>query len=113
MGHQESGQNLSSLSRVSLRPRRFHTHLLFLDEYNFGTMHLEVVNRQEVSDKFFIEEIRESSTVVLPSVVTAWSIINHLGSETAEEYFRILVGRFSKDTLKKQVEQDHGDLEIG
>ncbi|CAJ1945696.1 unnamed protein product [Cylindrotheca closterium] len=102
-GH-DHGQNLSSLSRLSLRPRRFHTHLLFLDEYNFGTMHLDLVEKHETEGQFFIEENSDSSAVVLPSVVTAWSIINHLGSETAEEYFRILVGRFSRDTLQRQVE---------
>jgi len=100
---QGDGQNLSSLSRVSLRPRRFHTHLLFLDEFNFGTMHLDLLEKHEVEGDFFIEENHDSSAVVVPSVVTAWSIINHLGSETAEEYFRIIVGRFSRDNLKKQV----------
>ncbi|KAL3942259.1 MAG: hypothetical protein SGBAC_003529 [Bacillariaceae sp.] len=102
-GHGNS-QNWPSLSRISLQPHRFHTHLLFLDEYNFGTMHLDLVEKLNAKGEFFIEENSNKSTVVVPSVVTAWSIINHLGSETAEEYFRILVGRFSRDTLKKQVE---------
>jgi DNA polymerase epsilon subunit 1 len=99
-----TGETVSSLSRVALRPRQFHTQFLFLDEYNFGTMHLEVLEKNDANVPFYIDEDKENNTIVVPSVVTAWSIMNYLGSETAQEYFRILVGRFSKDALKKQVE---------
>ena len=98
------GGNLSSLSRVALRPRQFHTHFLFLDEYNFGTMQLERFDKSAIDTEFYMDEDEANNTVVVPSVVTAWSIMNYLGSETAQEYFRILVGRFSRDILKKQVE---------
>lgn len=98
-----------SLSRVALRPRQFHTHFLFLDEYNFGTMHLEALDKNDAGIEHYIDENKENNTVVVPSVVTAWSIMNYLGSETAQEYFRILVGRFSKDALRKQAELKQRD----
>jgi DNA polymerase epsilon subunit 1 len=41
---------------------------------------------------------------VVPSVVTAWSLMNYMGSEIAQEYFRIVIGRFSQDVLRKQIE---------
>eukprot|EP00980_Cylindrotheca_fusiformis_P026149 scaffold15472_cov117-Cylindrotheca_fusiformis.AAC.13 len=108
---QMSSETASSLSRVALRPRQFHTHFLFLDEYNFGTMQLEVRNKDDTDIEFYIDENKENSTVIVPSVVTAWSMMNYLGSETAQEYFRILIGRFSKEALKKQVELQRRDEE--
>ncbi|OEU13384.1 DNA/RNA polymerase, partial [Fragilariopsis cylindrus CCMP1102] len=98
----ENGEDFSGLARVALRPRQYHTHLLFLDEYNFGTMHLERCDRDEVDRDYFIEEDTTENTVVVPSVVTAWSLMNYMGSDIAEEYFRIIIGRFSRDVLKKE-----------
>ena len=100
----ESGDEFSGLARVALRPKQFHTHLLFLDEYNFGTLQLERHIKDEVAEDSFIEEDVSQNTVVVPSVVTAWSLINYMGSEIAEEYFRIIIGRFSRDVLKKERE---------
>jgi DNA polymerase epsilon subunit 1 len=102
-----NGDNDDTLAKVSLRPRQFHTHFAFLDEYNYGTMHLDRINQDDVDDTidFAIPDNTENSnTVVVPSVVSAWSIMNYLGSEAAQEYFRHIVGRFSKDVLKKQME---------
>jgi DNA polymerase epsilon subunit 1 len=100
-----NGEESSPLARVSLRPRQFHTQYLFLDEYNFGTMHLERHNKSEIEDEYVVEEDEENpETVVVASVVTAWSIMNYLGSEYAQEYFRLIIGRYSKDVLKKQME---------
>ena len=104
-----------SLSRVALRPRQFHSHFLFLDEYNYGTMHLE---RHEKSDETAFEIIlpdeENTSTVVVPSVVTAWSVMNYLGNELAQEYFRVIIGRFSKEILRKQIDLiDKGTEEEG
>jgi DNA polymerase epsilon subunit 1 len=99
----ESGESLSGLARVSLRPRQFHTQLLFLDEYNFGTVYLERHEKESIENEdFLIEEEASDDTVVIPSVVTAWSLMNYMGSEIAQEYFRVVVGRFSKDILKKE-----------
>jgi DNA polymerase epsilon subunit 1 len=94
----------NALARVSLRPRQFHSHFAFMDEYNFGTMHLERVEQDQVEEDEFVVREEESTSVVVPSVVTAWSVMNYLGSEIAQEYFRAIIGRFSKDVLKKQMD---------
>jgi len=105
----ENGEGSSGLARVALRPRQFHTQLLFLDEYNFGTMHLERHEKESVNqDEFFIEESSQD-TVVVPSVVTAWSLMNYMGSEIAQDYFRIIIGRFSRDILRKEQELRNRD----
>ena len=94
----------NALTRVSLRPRQFHSQFVFMDEYNFGTMHLERVEHDEIDEDEFVICENESTSVVVPSVVTAWSVMNYLGSEIAQEYFRAIIGRFSKDVLKKQID---------
>jgi len=95
-----------ALAKVSLRPRQFHSNFVFLDEFNFGTMQLERFDREEIDDSvdFVVPDGEDESMVVVPSVVTAWSLMNYLGSEIAQEYFRAIIGRFSKDVLKKQME---------
>jgi len=100
----ENGEDFSGLARVALRPKQYHSQFLFLDEYNFGTMHLERYHKDDVVGDFFIEEGANESTVIVPSVLTAWNLINFMGSEIAEEYFRIIIGRFSRDVLKKEME---------
>jgi DNA polymerase epsilon subunit 1 len=95
----------SSLARVALRPRQFHSHFLFLDEYNYGTLMLERHDKSMLEQgEYYLDEESNNGFVVVPSVVTAWSIMNYLGSDIAKEYFRIIVGRFSREALKKQVE---------
>lgn len=95
-----------ALAKVSLRPRQFHTNFVFLDEFNFGTMLLERVGQDDVDDSvdFTIPDSEHPKSVVVPSVVTAWSVMNYLGSEIAQEYFRAIIGRFSKDVLRKQMD---------
>jgi DNA polymerase epsilon subunit 1 len=100
----KTGEEDSALSLIALRPRQFHTHHVFLDEYNFGTMHLERHEKVSIDDEYYIDEDGDQNTVVVPSVVAAWSLMNFMGSEIAQEYFRIIIGRFSKEVLKKQVE---------
>ena len=112
----ENGEDSSGLARVTLRPRQYHTQMLFLDEYNFGTLQLERHHKEDVAGEFVIED-NSSSIVIVPSVVTAWSMINYMGSNIAEEYFRIIIGRFSKDVFKKETELikqigDHGSSSI-
>lgn len=104
-GASGTSDKAASLSRVALRPRQFHSHLLFLDEYNFGTMHLERHEKSdEILSELFIPDDDNPNTVVVPSVVTAWSVMNYLGNELAQEYFRVIIGRFSKEILKKEVD---------
>ncbi|KAL7564782.1 hypothetical protein ACA910_021045 [Epithemia clementina (nom. ined.)] len=94
------------LSRISLRPRQYHTHFVFLDEYNFGTLHLERVSCSDIDQEetIFVRNQANDDAVVVPSVVTAWSIMRYLESETAQEYFKAIMGRFSMDPFKKQAE---------
>lgn len=95
-----------ALARVSLRPRQFHSQFVFLDEYNFGTMFLNKVEQDDVgdTDDFVLPIEDEPGVVIVPAVATAWSVMNYLGSELAQEYFRAIIGRFSKDVFKKQLE---------
>jgi len=99
-------ENSGILSKVTLRPRLYHCQFIFLDEFNFGTIHLERASEDEARDgfDFVLPDGGESTAAVIPSVVTGWSLANYLGSELAQEYFRVLVGRFSKDVLRKQIE---------
>eukprot|EP00934_Nitzschia_sp_Nitz4_P003410 Nitzschia sp. Nitz4//scaffold180_size44305//24137//35517//NITZ4_007241-RA/size44305-processed-gene-0.44-mRNA-1//1//CDS//3329539473//3400//frame0 len=107
------GDDVSVLSRLALRPRQYHTQFLFLDEYNYGTMHLERMERSEVDTDDIVEE-GDGSSVVVPSVVTAWSIMHYLGSETAKQYFRVIIARFSKEVLRKQLDlQRKSDVSQG
>lgn len=101
-----AGDQSDVLAKISLRPRHFHSNFVFLDEFNFGTMHLNRVSRDELDDsiEMAIPESENPNSFVIPSVVTAWSVMNYLGSEAAQEYFRAIIGRFSKDVLKKQME---------
>jgi DNA polymerase epsilon subunit 1 len=96
-------EDRSSLARVALRPRQFHSHFLFLDEYNFGTLMMERREKNMLDDEYYVEE-ENGEAVVVPSVVTAWSIMNYMGSDIAKEYFKLIIGRFSREVLKKQIE---------
>lgn len=100
-----NGEHGDALAKVSLRPRQFHSNFVFLDEFNFGTMQLERFDREDIDESvdFVVPDSEDDSMVVVPSVVTAWSLMNYLGSEIAQEYFRAIIGRFSKDVLKKQM----------
>jgi DNA polymerase epsilon subunit 1 len=99
----ESGSHLTGgLGRVALRPSMFYTQFLFLDEYNFGGIQLarRDVSEGEISEDLLLEE---DGVTILPSVVSGWNMKNYLDSEIAQEYFRAIVGRFSKDVLRKQL----------
>lgn len=102
----------SVLSKVSLRPKQFHTHYVFLNEFNFGTIQLERIPADEAeadSDMIFMEN-GDGDHAIVPSVVTGWSLTNYLGSHLAQEYFKAIVARFSRDVLKKQMElYTHGN----
>ena len=107
-----------ALARVSLHPRQYHSHFVFLDEFNFGTMQLERVAKTEADGEDFVISDNADDNVIVPSVVTAWSVMNYLGSEMAQEYFRAIIGRFSSDVLKKQMalvteEDSNAGLRLG
>lgn len=94
------------IEKVALRPTRYYSQVLFYDEYNFGGIELERRNINEIEDmeNAIIENLDESepSQAVYPSVLSGWSMSNYLGSEIAQEYFRIIIARFSKDIFRKE-----------
>ena len=92
-----------ALSKITLRPRQFHGDFVFLDEYNFGTMLLERVPLDSVDDEGDVVLQRDDTAAVVATVLSAWSMMDYFGSEMAQEYFRIIMGRFSKDPMKKQI----------
>ncbi|KAL3923554.1 MAG: hypothetical protein SGILL_001593, partial [Bacillariaceae sp.] len=105
----QTGDGVSGLARIAMQPRQFHTQLVFLDEYNYGTIHLERSFKDDVDEDFVIAEENSDETVVVPSVVTAWSLMNYMGSKTAQEYFRVVIARFSRDVFRKEQESRSKD----
>jgi DNA polymerase epsilon subunit 1 len=76
-----------------------------MDEYNFGGMYLErrePTEEEDEEDVLTEEGANGGISHVVPSVISSWSIRNYLPSEIAQEYFRIIIGKFSKDVLRKQ-----------
>jgi DNA polymerase epsilon subunit 1 len=94
------------IERVALRPSKYYTQVLFFDEYNYGGMELERANPEDIEEgaDTIVEEGSdgESQVVIKSSVFTGWSMRNYLGSEIAQEYFRAIIARFSKDVLRKE-----------
>lgn len=96
-----------ALSKITLQPRQFHSHFVFLDEYNFGTIHLERNAQGHIHDDttgFTIPEIGSTNSTISTSVVTAWSMINYLRCHVARAYFRAIIGKFSNDVFKEQMQ---------
>lgn len=97
------------LGRIALRPNTFYTQFLFLDEYNFGGIqleHRELTEDDTVPDDLIVHEERQRDGVtapIIPSVLSGWDMKNYLQSEIAQEYFRAIVGRYSKDVMRKQL----------
>lgn len=92
------------LGRIALRPSTFYTQFLFLDEYNYGGILLErreLTEDDNVAEDLVVQE--EEGEPVVPSVVSGWNMKNYLASEIAQEYFRVVVGRYSKDVMRKQL----------
>jgi DNA polymerase epsilon subunit 1 len=94
------------IERVALRPSRYYSQVLFFDEYNYGGIEMERRSPDDVDDdsNAIVEEgdDGEANVIVNTSVFTGWSIRNYLGSEIAQEYFRAIIARFSKDIFRKE-----------
>ncbi|EJK73672.1 hypothetical protein THAOC_04692, partial [Thalassiosira oceanica] len=101
------------LGRISLRPNGFYSHYLFLDRNNFGGVHFE---QRDVEDdeenelaRLFndnavgAEDERRGGASIVPTVVCGWNIMQYLANDVAQDYFRTVIGRFSKDVFRKQL----------
>jgi len=102
--------NSADFARLSLVRNNFYAHYIFLDEHNYGGLLFE--NRQPEDDDeaqwaFDVavpsQEGETESITVVPTVQSGWNIAHYLASEIAQENFRILISRFSKDVYRKQV----------
>jgi DNA polymerase epsilon subunit 1 len=106
IGNRSSMNGSAGVERVALRPRRYYSQVLLFDEYNFGGIELEKANIEDSDDEsnLIVEDGVDgtSKVFVRPSVVSGWSMRNYLGSESAQEYFRAIVARFSKDIFRKE-----------
>ncbi|KAI2497495.1 protein of unknown function (DUF1744) [Fragilaria crotonensis] len=118
IGNKSSENGSGGIERVSLRPSRYYSHVLFFDEYNYGGIELERRSSDAVTDDaalVFEKGVDDDPDfVIFPSVVSGWSIRNYLGSEMSQEYFRAIVGRFSKDVFRKeqQLRDQRGNASI-
>jgi DNA polymerase epsilon subunit 1 len=104
-----TNQESTDFARMTLQPNQYYTHFLFLDDHNFGGIRLD--NRQPVDEEaqwaFEIavpaNDGNESRMIVTPTSISGWNIMHYLASEISQEYFRLIVSRFSKDIYHKQV----------
>lgn len=104
-----TNQESTDFARMTLQPNQYYTHFLFLDDHNFGGIRLE--NRKPVDEEaqwaFEIavpaNDGNESRMIVTPTSISGWNIMHYLASEISQEYFRLIVSRFSKDVYHKQV----------
>ena len=95
-----------ALAKISLRPSLFHAQLVFLDEYNHSSMILRRMPKDEIDDPKAIivpDDTADDDTVVVALGDLDWSLLNYLGSDIAQEYFKIVIGRFSKSVLERQI----------
>lgn len=102
-----SNQMTEGMGRISIRPTNFYSHYLFLNENNFGGIHFE---QREIEDdeenemtQLFNTGDGEDGSLVVPTVVSGWNIMQYLANDIAQDYFRTIIGRFSKDVFRKQL----------
>ena len=109
----------ADFGRLSLQRNNFYAHYVFLDEHNYGGLLFE--NRypeNEEEDKWAFEidmptdEGQVEKITVVPTVQSGWNISHYLASEMSQEYFRLIVSRFSKDVYRKQVQLEEKALEL-
>lgn len=111
-GGDDSIQTAEGLGRISLRPNNFYSHYLFLDQNNFGGIHFEQREIQdeeesEMTQLFNSVGGQENSLTVVPTVVCGWNIMQYLANDVAHDYFRTIIGRFSKDVFRKELLMEH------
>ena len=110
----DSGANHTAegLARISLHPNNFYSHYLFLDQNNFGGMHfeqreIEDEDENEITQLFNSVGDHTENQSIVPTVVCGWNIMHYLSDNLAQDYFRTIIGRFSKDVFRKQLQIEH------
>ena len=102
-------------SRLSLQPSNFYSNYIFLDEHNFGAMYFE--NREPADEEeaqwSFTMKVNENVNAgssseneeveIVPTVLSGWNVMRYLPNDVCQEYFRAIIGRFSKDVYRKQM----------
>ena len=99
------------LTKLSLQPHNFYSHYIILDEHNFGAILYEnrdPKDEDEAQWAFTIDDVpvenaEAGQATIVPTVVSGWNIMHYLASEISQEYFRAIIGRFSKDIYRKEV----------
>ena len=100
------------LGRISLHPNNFYAHYLFLDQNNFGGIHfeqreIEDEDENEITQLFNSVSGEAADQSIVPAVVCGWNIKHYLSDNLAQDYFRTIIGRFSKDVFRKQLQIEH------
>mmetsp|Transcript_10051 Transcript_10051/g.21731 ORF Transcript_10051/g.21731 Transcript_10051/m.21731 type:complete len:889 (+) Transcript_10051:1-2667(+) len=98
------------LGRIALHPNNYYSDYLFLDENNFGGIHFEQRGIEDDDEAEWAMHLDENgdedpnAVPIIPTVVSGWNIMHFLASEISQEYFRAIIGRFSKDVYRKRVQ---------
>lgn len=107
----------ADFGRLSLQRNNFYAHYIFLDEHNYGGLLFEnrIAEDEEEEQWAFevdmpIEDGQTQKISVVPTVQSGWNISHYLASEMSQEYFRLIVSRFSKDVYRKQVKLEEKAL---
>lgn len=100
----------ADFEHLSLEKNRFYANYILLDEHNYGGLlfeNREPQNEDESQLAVDMELPQEDGTVesvtIVPTVESGWNIVHYLPNEMAQEYFRLIISRFSKDIYKKQI----------
>lgn len=113
-----STEGSADFGRISLQRNNFYGHYIFLDEHNYGGLLFE--NRSpedDDEDKWAFEmdmpaiDGQTENITVVPTVHSGWNISHYLASEMCQEYFRLIISRFSKDVYRKQIQLEQKALE--
>lgn len=104
------------LGRISIRPNSFYSHYIFLDQNNFGGVHFEGRKIEDEEENEMTQlfnsvggggEDGGGGATVVPTVICGWNIMQYLAHPLARDYFRTIIGRFSKDVFRKQLLIEH------
>jgi len=100
------------LGRISISPNNFYSHYLFLDQNNFGGIHFEQREIEDEEDSEMTQLFnsiggKDDAPSIVPTVVCGWNIMQYLANDIAQDYFRTIIGRFSKDVFRKQLLIEH------